>query len=96
MRWIVSLFALALVAMQLELWLGEDRLRTLRELSVEVDEQSAANQVLAERNADLEAEIRNLRQGGEAAEERARSDLGLLKADETFYQISEVGQGSVP
>jgi cell division protein FtsB len=96
MRWIVSLFALALVAMQLELWLGEDRLRTLRELSVEVDEQSAANQVLAERNADLEAEIRNLRHGGEAAEERARSDLGLLKADETFYQISEVGLGRVP
>jgi cell division protein FtsB len=89
MRWIVSLFALALVAMQLELWLGEDRLRGLRELSLEVAEQSAANQVLAERNADLEAEIRNLRQGSEAAEERARSDLGLLRTDETFYQISE-------
>ena len=93
MRWIVALFVLALVAMQLELWFGDDRRPALRELRTAVAEQSAENQALAERNADLEAEIRNLRQGSEAAEERARSDLGLLKPDETSYQIAET---SVP
>jgi cell division protein FtsB len=90
MRWIVAFFALALVAMQLELWFGDDRRPALAELRIAVAEQSAANEALAERNADLAAEIRNLRQGSEAAEERARSDLGLLQPDETFYQIAEI------
>ena len=90
MRWIIAVFALALLAMQAELWLGDDRLPGLRALRAQVAEQSAENQLLAERNADLEAEIRNLVQGSEAAEERARSDLGLMRADETFYQIAEV------
>jgi cell division protein FtsB len=93
MRWIAALFAFALVAMQLELWLGDDRRPALRELRMAVAAQSAENQALAERNADLEAEIRSLRQGTEAAEERARSDLGLLRPDETYYQIAEA---SVP
>jgi len=96
MRWIVALFALALVALQLELWFGDDRRPALEALRIEVAEQSAANRLLAERNADLEAEIRNLRQGSEAAEERARSDLGLLKPDETYYQIAEIDEASVP
>jgi cell division protein FtsB len=90
MRWIIAVFALALVAMQVELWLGDDRMPALRDLRAEVALQSAENQALAERNADLAAEIRNLEEGTEAAEERARSDLGLLRADETFYQIAEV------
>ena len=90
MRWIIAVFALALVAMQVELWLGEDRLPGLRANREAVAEQSAENQLLAERNADLAAEIRNLEQSSEAAEERARSDLGLKLADETFYQIAEV------
>jgi cell division protein FtsB len=90
MRWIIAVFALALMAMQVEFWLGEDRLPGLQALDAAVALQSAENQVLAERNADLAAEIRSLRQGSEAAEERARADLGLLRADETYYQIAEI------
>jgi cell division protein FtsB len=90
MRWIIALFALALVAMQIELWLGEKRRPGLLALRAAVAAQSAENQALVERNADLDAEIRNLSQDTEAAEERARSDLGLLGADETFYQIAEI------
>jgi cell division protein FtsB len=96
MRWIIAVFALVLLAMQVELWLGDDRMPALRDLRLAVAEQSAENQTLAERNADLAAEIRNLEQGSEAFEERARSDLGLLGADETFYQIAEIDQASVP
>lgn len=88
MRWIIAVFALILVALQLELWFGKDRRPGLIELEREVAEQSAVNQDLAERNADLEAEIANLKQGTEAVEERARSELGLKRSDEDFYQIA--------
>jgi cell division protein FtsB len=88
MRWIIAVFALILVALQLELWFGKDRRPELIELEREVAEQSAVNQELAERNADLEAERANLKQGTEAIEERARSDLGLTQPDEDFYQIA--------
>jgi cell division protein FtsB len=90
MRWIIAVFALALAAMQLELWFGDDRLPERNALRADVALQSAENEALAERNADLAAEIRNLRQGSEAAEERARANLGLMRADETYYQIAEI------
>lgn len=90
MRWTIAFFAIALIALQLELWLGEDRLPWLRELEASVETQTALNQTLADRNADLEAEIVNLRQGGEAVEERARSELGLVLPGETYFQIYEL------
>ena len=89
MRWVIALFAFALAALQLELWFddsGRPGLLTNRQL---VAEQTAINQALIERNADLEAEILNLKEGSEAAEERARFTLGLIRPDEIFYQISE-------
>ncbi len=88
MRWVIAVFAFTLAVLQIELWLGDDRLPQLRELGQAVAEQSAANEALAERNADLKAEIANLRQGEEAAEERARSELGLVLPSETFYQLA--------
>jgi cell division protein FtsB len=88
MRWANLFLALTLAALQLELWLGDDRLPGLRQLRQEVAAQSEWNQELAERNADLEAEIRNLRQGDEAAEERARSELGLVLPTEDFFQFA--------
>jgi cell division protein FtsB len=90
MRWTIALFAFALVAMQLELWFGDDRRPRRNALEREVAAQGARNQTLAETNADLRAEIMSLRQGNEAAEERARSELGLIEPDETYYQIVEV------
>jgi cell division protein FtsB len=90
MRWTIALFAFALLAMQLELWLGDDRRPRLEALELEVAAQTTTNQALAETNADLRAEITNLRQGREAAEERARAELGLIDPRETYYQIAEV------
>lgn len=89
MRWTIAFFALALVAMQLELWFGEDRRPGLEALEAAVEAQSLTNQSLAERNADLEAEIINLRQSDEATEERARSELGLVLPEETYFQFVE-------
>lgn len=89
MRWTIAIFAFVLIALQLELWFADDRLPELRTVQQSVAEQSATNQQLVERNADLVAEISNLRQGVEAVEERARSELGLALPDESVYQIAE-------
>lgn len=56
-----------------------------------VAEQRAQNEDLRRRNAALDAEVINLKQGLEAAEERARTDLGLIGEAETFYQVVSVG-----
>lgn len=87
MRWVIALFAFVLAAMQIELWFGDDRLPRLRELERDVAAQSDLNQQLAERNADLKAEIASLNLGNEAAEERARSQLGLVLPEESFYLV---------
>lgn len=83
---IVGLAALAL-AMQASLWLSDDGYRKTRELRQAVSEQRQQNADLKERNAALEAEVVNLKTGREAAEERARTDLGLIGYKETFYQV---------
>lgn len=89
MRWTIALFAFALIALQLDYWFNEDRQPGLIAIQQSVALQSTANQALIERNADLAAEIDNLRQGNEAAEERARAELGLTRPEETYYQVAE-------
>lgn len=93
MRWVIAFLVFSLAAMQLELWLGDDRLAAVRRHEQNVAEQSAINQALIQENADLAAEIRGLREGGEATEERARSELGLVYPDESFFQINEIESG---
>jgi cell division protein FtsB len=90
MRWTIAVFALVLIAMQVELWLSDDRRPGLKALELQVAEQSAINQEFVQENADLRAEIVSLRDSNEAAEERARSELGLVRPEETFFQIGVI------
>ena len=62
-------------------------------LRQQVDAQEKENEHLRERNAALEAEVRDLKQGLEAIEERARNELGMVKEGEKFYQIVEEPTG---
>jgi cell division protein FtsB len=87
MRPLIAFFALALVLLQYRLWASEDGLRELWQLEAEIAAQSDENARLAARNATLEAEVIDLKQGRDAAEERARSELGMVREDETFYQV---------
>ena len=73
--------------MQANLWLSDNGYRKTRALRAAVEEQRLQNQGLKERNVALEAEVINLKNGQEAAEERARTDLGLIGDKETFYQV---------
>ena len=87
LRWIIGLLGLAAFLMQVELWFSDDGYRKTRDLRQAVAEQRAENEGLRERNAALDAEVVNLKTGLEAAEERARTDLGLIGETETFYQV---------
>ena len=75
------------VTMQGQLWLSEDGYRKTRNLRIAVERQRSENAALRARNEILNAEVLNLKNGRDAAEERARTDLGMIGASETFYQV---------
>jgi cell division protein FtsB len=78
-----------IVAIQLPLWLGKGGWLRVWELDQQVALQRAHNAKLEARNAGIAAEVRDLKQGLEAVEERARYELGLVRPDEVFFQIVE-------
>ncbi len=86
-RWFwLILFSLALL-LQYRLWFGEPSLPQVWNLKDQIEEQKRHNQVLLERNTQLEAEVRDLKQGLSALEERARSEMGMIVKGETFFQV---------
>ncbi len=89
MRKLLVLLLLLLVYLQYRLWFGDGSLQEVWELHREVEAQRTENLQLRERNAALEAEVRDLQQGLDAIEEHAREDLGMVKEGETFYQVVE-------
>ncbi len=88
MRVLLLALALVLVLLQGRLWLSNDGLQEVWRLDAQVLERSEENRTLASRNAALEAEVLNLKQGLAAAEERARTELGMIADGETFYHIT--------
>lgn len=84
---LVVLALLLFVSLQYHLWLGEGGVLHVRELQGMVAMQKDENTRLVERNRQLMAEVKDLKNGLEAIEEHARSDLGLVKKDETFYTV---------
>ncbi len=89
MRWLIWLLIALLVLLQYRLWVGDGSLAEVWDLYQQVETQKAENRQLRERNQALDAEVRDLKQGLEAIEERAREELGMIRDDETFYQIIE-------
>ena len=87
MKIFAALLALAVIALQYRLWISDDGVNEVRRLETAVQVQERENAELAARNAQLAAEVANLKQGLDAVEERARSDLGMVRANETFYQV---------
>jgi cell division protein FtsB len=87
LRWLVVVLGIAGLGLQAELWLADEGYRKTVSLREAVAEQRALNASLRGRNAALDAEVVNLKKGKEAAEERARTDLGMIGRQETFYQV---------
>lgn len=84
MRVILIVLAIILVLLQIQLWRQFGEVHSLREL---VEEQRAENEELQRRNEALAAEVEDLRAGLDAIEERARSELGLIREGEDFFLI---------
>ena len=87
MRILALVFALLILALQYPMWLGKGGWLQVRELDRQVEAQQQANAELKARNAALDADVRDLKQGYEAIEERARSELGMIRHDEVFFQL---------
>ena len=87
MRILAIVFVLLILALQYPMWLGKGGWLQLRELNAQVAAQRRVNADLKARNEALDAEVRDLKQGVEAVEERARSELGMIRQDEVFFQL---------
>jgi cell division protein FtsB len=93
MRAATLILVVLLLLLQYPLWLGKGSWLKVWDLNRQVEAQQQVNQQTKTRNALLDAEVRDLKQGTAAIEERARSELGMIKRDEVFYQI--IGNPSV-
>ncbi len=91
MRVLIVVFSVMLVTLQYRLWIGDSSFPGVWKLEEAVAAQIKENQRLETRNLALEAEVRDLKNGDAAIEERARSELGMVGQDETFFQI--IGNG---
>ncbi|MGP8033961.1 MAG: cell division protein FtsB [Steroidobacteraceae bacterium] len=87
MKWLATALAVAVLLLQYRIWVSDNGVRQVQRLKQAVASQSAEDARLEERNRQLAAEVRDLKTGMGALEERARSDLGMIGRNETFYQV---------
>ena len=88
-RILIGLLILMLVMLQYRLWVGDGSLAELHSLRLEIEKQKLELESLNQRNRALNAEVMDLKSGLKAIEERARSELGMIREDEVFYQVIE-------
>ena len=91
MRWLALVFLALIVALQYPMWLGKGGWLQVREYDRQLAEARAQNARLKARNDALDADVRDLKTGSEAIEERARSELGMIRQDEVFFQLQPAG-----
>lgn len=95
MKWFAAALLGALLLLQYRIWFSGDGISEVLRLRTAVAGQEAENQRLSERNRQLAAEVRDLKQGYVALEERARTDLGMIGRNETFFQVAS-GSSAAP
>jgi len=96
MKILAAVLAAVLLLIQYPLWLGKGGWLRVWDLDRQVQAQKDQNARARKRNVALDAEVRDLKQGLEAVEERARYELGMVKQDELFFQIVEPKQAAEP
>lgn len=89
LRWIALILIALLIGLQLKLWSASGGMREVQSLRVAVKKQSDENAKLQQRNRAVGADVLDLKHGDQAIESRARTELGLIKPGETFYQVVE-------
>jgi cell division protein FtsB len=96
MKWLATALAVALILLQYRIWISDDGMRGVERLQHAVTAQQKLNAALTARNSRLAAEVEDLKSGTAAIEERARSDLGMIGPNETFYQVVEPAPAATP
>ncbi len=84
---VTVVLALLFLGLQWRLWVSDDGLRSQSRLQQQVQAALAENQQLAVRNAELDAEVKDLKSGQASVEARARTTLGMIRPDETFFLV---------
>lgn len=87
MKALTLIFVILIALLQYPLWLGKGSWLRVWNVNQQISSQKEKNKTLKQRNETLNAEVRDLKQGNAAIEERARSELGMIKEDEVFYQV---------
>ena len=88
MRYITLALLVLIGLVHAELWFGKGGVPRVMELQAKLNQQQAGNEAARSRNAQLDAEVRDLKEGLEMVEEKARFELGMVKADEILVQVS--------
>ena len=88
MKALSYVLAATLLALQYPLWVGKGSWLKVWELDRSLAQHKEQNARLKARNDALDAEVRDLKEGHEAVEERARLELGMIRKDEVFYQVA--------
>ena len=96
MRLLALAFGLLIVGLQYPMWLGKGGWLQVRESDRQLAAQRETNAKLKMRNDALDADVRDLKTGTEAIEERARAELGMIRQDEVFFQVQTGGAGVKP
>lgn len=89
MRKLTVIFIVLIALLQYPLWLGKGSWSRVWQYSQQIEAHEKRNDYYRQRNETLRAEVRDLKQGQSAIEERARSELGMIKQDEVFYQVMQ-------
>jgi len=87
LRIVAGLLLALFLALQYRIWVSPNGARDLWRTEGAIEQQQEENERLAERNRTLAAEVRDLKEGRAAVEERARTDLGMVGSNETFFQV---------
>lgn len=89
MNYIIVILLVLILILQYDLWVGKGSVYDVRQLEIAIQLQKAENKVLRERNDALQAEVIDLKDGLDAIEERARTELGMIQKDEVFFHVTE-------
>jgi len=87
MRWLVITLAVIFIVLQYKLWFDDGGVRQVHNLRQQISTQKIQNAELQKQNDRLRAEVKDLKQGSDAPEEKARTELGMVKQNEEYFQV---------
>jgi cell division protein FtsB len=96
MKFFAAALVIVVALLQYRLWVADGGVRSVVNLKKAVAAQRTENESLNRRNLQLAAEVKDLKEGTAALEERARNDLGMIGSAETFYQVAEQASPGMP